>query len=329
MLAPPSSSKSLAEALAPTGGPMKARGFQQSTPRVQQKRNGGADDSSAADGLALWTETPQQRMDRMKGEVMGTASSASGAAQDGDEAQREAYMARLRDEELKRQVEQARGESSGVKTKTLLEQHEEKRRKEYKERSSGSGSRRRDDEGDDRDNESRRGSSSRHDDRRSSKDDRDRDRHRHRRHDDDDHRRGRRDDDDDDDSRHRSDDKHRRHRHHHHRRHRSRSRSRSRSPSSRSKRDDRDRHRDRKSHRSSHHRSSPSPPAPPRRKTGAEKEKEAEEMKERPSTMIWDREKAMSFIPLMDQGKRQRTMADAKNGLGDRFGGSSAGSRFL
>lgn len=321
MLAPPpstSASDALAEALAPKGTALKARGFQQTGGRVQKRGGGGGGAGGEADedGLALWTETPQQRMDRMTGARTSSTVDDPKAAEKEQEAKRELYKAQLRDEEMRRQVEQARSH----RPSTLLEQHQAKRRKEYADGKGGSDERK-SDRRRERDEEGRRRARD-DDDRRGEReeDDRRRDRHRHRSRrdgdaDDDRRRRSRRDRDeedeerrhrsrrdrDDEDDRRREKDKHRRRDHDH----------------------DRDRDRERKPRTRTRTRT----PSPPRRKSGREKEAEVEAGLAAPS--IWDREKAMSFIPLMDQSKRAKTMNDAQSGLGDRFGQSSAGSRFL
>lgn len=377
MLAPPPSS-SLSSLLQPNGGPLKARGFSQNT-RVQKGNSAVGASGGGDEGMALWTETPEQRVQRMKDEVMG---SGPATPVDLDEERRK-RMAATRDAELQEKVRKLDGQAE--RTKSLLELHQEERRKEFldkkgKGRSEGDrfssdrkglrrlealdGSedeelprRRRDasDEDSQRSSSKREGdshrknalgessSSRRRRERRGSiEEDADEEARRRRR-----ERRRRKERDRVSDDEDKSEAGRRR-----------RSRSRSRSPERRHKhrsrhdgdRDERRRHRDRSRERhrdhdrksSSHRRrdrlhrspSSSRSPSPNTRRRDKERkaqhkaEKEKETGKGGASTMIWDRDRAMSFIPMMDEKKKAKLLNDAR-GLGDRFGSSGSGSKFL
>ncbi|PWN22333.1 hypothetical protein BCV69DRAFT_311144 [Microstroma glucosiphilum] len=370
MLAPPPSS-SLSSLLQPNGGPLKARGFSQNT-RVQKGNSAVGASQGGDEGMALWTETPEQRVQRMKNEVMG-----SGPATPRDlEEEREKRVAEVRDAELQEKVRKLDGQAE--RTKSLLELHQEERRKEFldkkgKGRSTGEGSssdrkglrrlealdgsddedlprRRRDtsDEESQRSSSRRNGDSRRKDynadsrrkrDRRvadeedSDEEDRRRRRERRRRKEED-RERGREGKGEESRRRtSRSPERRHSHRSRHdgdkdeHRRHRDCSRERH-----------RDRDRKSSSHRRRRHRSSSSSlsrsPSPDARRRDKEKkaqhkaEKEKETGKGGASTMIWDRDRAMSFIPTMDEKKKAKLLNDAR-GLGDRFGSSGSGSKFL
>lgn len=316
MLAPPPS-MSFTSTLASGGGALKARGFSQNS-RVQ--RSSGPSASAGTEDMTLWTETPQQRMDRLKNEVHGNVS----VSEHDLEEERSKEMAARRDREIRDQVN--RLDQGSNRTMSLLEQHQAKRREESRAEESKKKSRRRRDYSDseeeeedreerrrrrkekERDERDREGSSRRHRHRsRSRSPDRQRDHSRRHRDEEDDHRRRRS---------HRSD----------------RSRSRSRDRDSRRKEGSSSSSSRHRSHRKSSRSASPEPRSSSHRKDKdkdkKKKQREEETGKGGASTMIWDREKAMSFIPLMDEAKRNKALRDAR-GLGDRFGGSSGGSKFL
>ncbi|KAI3479325.1 hypothetical protein L1887_58609 [Cichorium endivia] len=68
MLVPPSLSNSSLQAVAGDPLNLKSRGFAQSTPRVSARASG----SGTAEVDSSWTETPQQRMERMRAQVTGS-----------------------------------------------------------------------------------------------------------------------------------------------------------------------------------------------------------------------------------------------------------------
>lgn len=317
MLAPPPS-VSFTASLTNSGGALKARGFQQNT-RVQ--RSGGPS-AEGADDMSLWTETPQQRMERLKNEVHGKVP----AAERDLEAERGRRMAEMRDREIRDKVTQL--DKNSNRTMSLLEQHQAKRRNEHRAEQKKKKTSRR--EGDASDSETEEDRERRRRRRKEKeRDDRDREssrRHRHR-------------------SRSRSRSPERRHssssssskRHREDDRRRSDRSGRDRSRSRSLERDSR--HKEGSSSSSSRHKShrkpsrSPSPDARSSKSKDKERKKEKklsedELVRKAAATVVWDREKAMSFVPLMDQAKRAKTLRDAQT-LGDRFGGSSGGSKFL
>ncbi|GAK65657.1 uncharacterized protein PAN0_009c3875 [Moesziomyces antarcticus] len=157
MLVPPSLSNSSLQAVAGDPLNLKSRGFAQSTPRVSARASG----SGTAEVDSSWTETPQQRMERMRAQVTGSHP----APADADELERERTA--RRDAHIAAQVQDARQSTS------LVQQHIDRRKRDMQRQLEDPDDSRR--ERRHRDRDSHRSSESRRD--------RDRDRHRHHRRD--------------------------------------------------------------------------------------------------------------------------------------------------
>lgn len=122
MLLPPSVSNS-ASLQSVAGDPLslKSRGFAQTAPRVSAR--GGATGENT--DTSLWTETPQQRLQRLQDQAAGIGSTA--AEKEADAAALEREVQARRDKVIEEQVKAQR------KEKSLIEEHREKRRQERKE----------------------------------------------------------------------------------------------------------------------------------------------------------------------------------------------------
>jgi hypothetical protein len=97
MLVPPSSLDIMAST-DPTK--LKTRGFAQNT------RRGGAAGKASEDGIALWTETPEERAKRQDDEVLGKRKRVENAAKQETDAERAARLVRQnRDAEMRSHVE--------------------------------------------------------------------------------------------------------------------------------------------------------------------------------------------------------------------------------
>lgn len=123
MLLPPSLSNS-ASLQSVAGDPLslKSRGFAQNTPRVSS-RSTGVTAGAQGEATSLWTETPQQRLQRLQDEAAGIKTPSSKAEQ---EAVQEHELQKQRDRVIAEQVRAQR------KEKTLVEEHRERRRQERK-----------------------------------------------------------------------------------------------------------------------------------------------------------------------------------------------------
>ncbi|ETS61924.1 hypothetical protein PaG_04036 [Moesziomyces aphidis] len=158
MLVPPSLSNSSLQAVAGDPLNLKSRGFAQSTPRVSARASG----SGTAEVDSSWTETPQQRMERMRAQVTGSHP----APADADELERQRTA--RRDAHIAAQLQDARQSTS------LVQQHNDRRKRDMQRQLEDRDDSRKDRRHRDRD--SHRSSESRRDR------DRDRDRERHRHH---------------------------------------------------------------------------------------------------------------------------------------------------
>ncbi|CAD6980076.1 unnamed protein product, partial [Tilletia controversa] len=127
MLVPPTAS-SLATVLSDPKRALKSRGFQQNT-RVQTRGSaptGPADPES----MAAWTETPEQRMQRLKDEVEGRRPKLHEEKINQDEILR-ADAQRRKDEEIARRIK----EIDPSRSSSLLDLHRQKRAEEVAESS--------------------------------------------------------------------------------------------------------------------------------------------------------------------------------------------------
>ncbi|KAL5495835.1 hypothetical protein ACEPAI_1299 [Sanghuangporus weigelae] len=115
MLVPPSSSDLLGRLGDPTK--LKARQF---------SRGGNTASRSAPNNL--WTETPEERQQRIADEVAGKKRRAANAEDDGSD-DRDIQRKRQKDLELRKVVDEHNKSSRG---KTLVEMHEEEKKKEKK-----------------------------------------------------------------------------------------------------------------------------------------------------------------------------------------------------
>ncbi|KZO99646.1 hypothetical protein CALVIDRAFT_560987 [Calocera viscosa TUFC12733] len=109
MLAPPSSSELLGN-LDPT--------------RLRSKRTlggGSAKSGGEKEGIELWTETPQERLERLKAEVTGKRKRAGDKADMSAEEMAERERKRRRDEEIERRVQEHNKRSE--RTSSLLDMH--------------------------------------------------------------------------------------------------------------------------------------------------------------------------------------------------------------
>lgn len=98
MLVPPSSLDMMAST-DPTK--LKTRGFAQNT-----RRGGAAGGKASDEGIALWTETPEERAKRQDEEVLGKRKRVENAAKQETDAERAARLVRQnRDAEMRSQVE--------------------------------------------------------------------------------------------------------------------------------------------------------------------------------------------------------------------------------
>lgn len=320
MLLPPSlSNASSLQAVAGDPLNLKSRGFAQSTPRVSA-RGGGAAAAEDAD-TSLWTETPEQRLQRMQDEVSGVKARGSSSVTDHEALERE--RSAQRDASIAASVAEARGK------KSLVEEHNERRKKEMQDKLEDEAReerrrrekrrRREDDKEDSRSSRHRHSRSGDHHRRRRSKsrsrspDARDRHstsssshRHRSSRHGDSHRSHGSRSSHRHSDS---SDDERRRER----RRRKDSERRRDRDDR-KERAKDKDKGKDEEKDRK-------------RKLTRKEREEEEVRLGKVAAPMIWDRDAALSIGGrLMDEKKRGKMLADA-NALGDRFGSGSR--RFL
>ena len=98
MLVPPES-MDLLSSTDPTK--LKARGFAQST-----RKGGGAGEKASEEARSLWTETPQERAQRLDDEVMGKRKRVENAAKQETDAERAARRQReARDADMRAQVQ--------------------------------------------------------------------------------------------------------------------------------------------------------------------------------------------------------------------------------
>ncbi|KAK0562957.1 hypothetical protein OC861_005047 [Tilletia horrida] len=324
MLVPPTAS-SLSTILSDPKRALKSRGFQQNT-RVQAR--GSLPTGPDPEGMSAWTETPEQRAQRLKDEVEGRRPRLDQEVVAQDEILR-AEAQRQKDAEISARIK----DIDPTRTTSLLDLHRQKRAKEHEDESRSSSkrsdkSREKDRDSSDRkyhDSRSRRHRDSDDEDRSSSG------RHRSSRHRDD---KGRSDDEEDEEER----------RERRRRKERRRERERDHRDSG-----TKDRHSS-SSRRHSHSRRSRSP-TPSASETDSEYERERRERKRRKKekkrkleeeaeaqkqagptgmskTMIWDREKVMGVgSKVMDERGKAQAIRDAI-GLRDRFAGGS-GSRFM
>ncbi|KAI3623008.1 hypothetical protein CBS14141_004341 [Malassezia furfur] len=292
----------------PGAGPLRPRGFHQGG-RVQ--RHGGAGGETSEHARRLWTETPEQRAQRI---LRGGDDAAADAAADEDARERLAReQAAKRDAEIRAQIEQMHRQKQIDEVKRRRAERDGAERGERGERGepgesgeSGEGKwsegRAREWRGSEKDRERSEGRerarSERHERERAERHARhERERaERHERH-----------------ERERAE-RHERHRRERHERERERS-----------ERHRDDRHRDERSerHRSERHRHRRRSASPPRRKTRAERE--AEDLAH-PPTPLFDKDKVLGAgARMMDERARARTVADAAE-LGARFANGARGA---
>ncbi|KAN0060808.1 hypothetical protein ACQY0O_007467 [Thecaphora frezii] len=105
---------------------LKSRGFSQTAARVQRRQGAGA--SNEASSSSLWSETPEQRAQRLHDEVSGKRTEAG--ADVPDEAKNLQRLVQARRDA----VIQAQLEKEPSRATTLLELHKEKRRREVRDK---------------------------------------------------------------------------------------------------------------------------------------------------------------------------------------------------